>query len=360
MHKRDRPTVLCFFMVGTRLNSRKAKISWENVCKPKEEGGLGLRSLTETNKVSCLKLIWRILSQSTLWVKWVKRYLIRKGSFWNIKETSLLGSWMWRKLLKYRTLAREFAKVEVRSGTNTSFWFDEWSSLGRSRRHRAEHLIAIDAEIIQMRTRGLTVEDDIHLWKGKGDAYRHVFHTQQTWSLMRVQQTKTPWHKGIWFPGATPKYSVMSWIAVHNRLATGDRLLQWNPQANATCILCNSGVESRNHLFFSCHYTEELWKKLAGNLMGPIYTCIWDEVLNLISNSSVSRVKQFLMRYVFQAAVHTIWMERNGRRHCSTQRPPMILVKFIDKQIRNRISSLKGKGGKHLTQAMVAWFETRE
>ena len=81
------------------MSSKKDKISWENVCKPKEEGGLGLRSLTETNKVSCLKIIWCILSQSTLWVKWVKRYLIRKGSFWSVKESRSLGSWMWRKLL---------------------------------------------------------------------------------------------------------------------------------------------------------------------------------------------------------------------------------------------------------------------
>ena len=53
-------------------------------------------------------------------------------------------------------------------------------------------------------------------------------------------------------------------------------------------------------------------------------------------------------------------MERNGRRHGNTQRPPAILIKFIDKQTRNRISSLQGKGGKHLIQVMAAWFESRD
>ena len=88
-----------FLWSGPAMSSKKDKITWENVCKPKEEGGLGLRSLTETNKVSCLKRIWCILSQSMLRVKWVKRYFIRKGSFWSVKESSSLGSWMWRKLL---------------------------------------------------------------------------------------------------------------------------------------------------------------------------------------------------------------------------------------------------------------------
>ena len=95
-----------FLWSGPAMCTTKVKISWDKVCSPKEEGGLGLRSLSETNRICCLKLIWRVVSQSTLWVQWVKRYLIRKGSFWSINEVSSLGSWIWKKLLKYRALAR--------------------------------------------------------------------------------------------------------------------------------------------------------------------------------------------------------------------------------------------------------------
>lgn len=59
-----------FLWSGPVLSPQKAKIAWVDVCKPKEEGGLGLKNLAEANKVSCLKLIWRILSaKSSLWVK---------------------------------------------------------------------------------------------------------------------------------------------------------------------------------------------------------------------------------------------------------------------------------------------------
>ncbi|KAL1197767.1 putative ribonuclease H protein [Cardamine amara subsp. amara] len=51
-----------FLWSGLDMNPNKAKITWEEVCKPKQEGGLGLRSLREANDVSCLKLIWRSLS----------------------------------------------------------------------------------------------------------------------------------------------------------------------------------------------------------------------------------------------------------------------------------------------------------
>lgn len=87
-----------FLWSGPDLNPRKEKISWKDVCKPKEEGGLGLRSLEDTNKVCMLKLVWRILSATdSLWVRWVHRYLIRKGSLWNVSSKSQNGSWIWRK-----------------------------------------------------------------------------------------------------------------------------------------------------------------------------------------------------------------------------------------------------------------------
>lgn len=71
-----------FLWSGPVLNTKKAKVSWKDCCKPKDEGGLGLRPIKEANDVSCLKLLWRIVSsKSSLWVRWINRYLIRKNSF---------------------------------------------------------------------------------------------------------------------------------------------------------------------------------------------------------------------------------------------------------------------------------------
>lgn len=38
---------------------------------------------------------------------------------------------MWKKILKYREIAKSFHKIELGNGRSTSFWFDNWSSLGR-------------------------------------------------------------------------------------------------------------------------------------------------------------------------------------------------------------------------------------
>lgn len=120
-----------FLWSGPILSTQKAKVAWVDVCKPKDEGGLGLKNLSVANRVACFKLIWRILStRSSLWVKWIWKYLIRNGSFWSVKVKSSLGSWMWKKLLHLRPLAMQLTKMEVNSGSSTSFWYDNWSPLG--------------------------------------------------------------------------------------------------------------------------------------------------------------------------------------------------------------------------------------
>lgn len=114
-----------FLWSGPELKTSKAKVSWEDICLPKREGGLGIRPLKEINTVLCLKLLWRLFSNKTsLWVKWIHCYLIRKSSFWSMKNNANNGSWMWRKILKLRDLAKSYIRMEVHNGNLTSFWYD--------------------------------------------------------------------------------------------------------------------------------------------------------------------------------------------------------------------------------------------
>lgn len=152
-----------------------------------------MKSIAEANKVSCLKLIWKLLSSpSSLWVRWVKNYLIQKGSLWSVKENSTWGSWIWKKLLKYRGIAQGFSKSETQNGETTSFWFDIWTPYGRlfditgsrgcidlgvrldaivdvvikthrRRRHRVTILNDIENQIQQIKEKGLSEQDDVKL-----------------------------------------------------------------------------------------------------------------------------------------------------------------------------------------------------
>lgn len=130
----------------------------------------------------------------------------------------------------------------------------------RRRRHRSHVLLQIENEIISLQERWLGQQDDRCLWMRENGDFRTGFTTSQTWNLTRAHGPRVLWSKGIWFKEATPKFSFLTWDAVHNRLSTGDRLLKWNPQAISTFWLCNATTETRDHLFFECVFSEEVWK----------------------------------------------------------------------------------------------------
>lgn len=61
-----------FLWKGAVGSAKGAKISWDSCCTPNESGGLGLRRLTDWNKVFSLKLIWLLFSAAgSLWVSWL-------------------------------------------------------------------------------------------------------------------------------------------------------------------------------------------------------------------------------------------------------------------------------------------------
>ena len=118
----------------------------------------------------------------------------------------------------------------------------------------------------------------------------------------------------MWFTGMTPKYAFMTWLAIHDRLSTGDRILKWNPQADILCLLCKRSMESRDHLFFTCPYTQTIWSGLVGKLLASWFSNSWLQILSIVAEGTRDATTTFLVRYAFQTAVYSVWQERNGRR----------------------------------------------
>lgn len=73
--------------------------------------------------VSCFKLVWRILSSHSLWVSWIKKISdIITRFFFTVRKSTLNGSWMWRKILKCREIAKDFSlELRLEMGEKHSF-----------------------------------------------------------------------------------------------------------------------------------------------------------------------------------------------------------------------------------------------
>lgn len=323
-----------------------------------------------------------------MWVSWIWKYLIKKGSFWSVKNSSTKGSWMWRKLLKYRELAKDLYRVDIKNGSSTSFWFDNWSPLGRlfertgphgaidmgipldatvetvmgcsrRRRHRVDIFNQIEAEIRCLFTKDDAAGNDIPLWKFSANTFKRTFSTKGTWNLIRTTNERVDWYKGVWFPYATPKYSFLMWLALHDRLSTGDRLKLWNSGQQVTCILCGTREETRCHLFFSCIYSAAIWTTLTQGLLGTDFSLDWNQLITTLCNRRYSHLHIFLIRYAFQSTLYHIWRERNARRHGAIPTSQTQLTILIDKNVRNRLSSIRSEGDQRYVDGLQLWFATR-
>ncbi|XP_018474238.1 uncharacterized protein LOC130508739 [Raphanus sativus] len=279
----------------------------------------------------------------------------------------------------------QLAKVEVNSGSDTSFWFARWSQLGslieltgergclimgipinstvervvqtyRARRHRFLVYQQIEKEILSLRRQGLNQQEDACLWKRDNGDFKPDFSTSQTWNIVRTQSPKVTWFKGIWFREATPKLSFIAWLAIQNRLATGDRIIRWNPQAITTCWLCNSAEETRDHLFFECGYSKEVWRSIMGNLAGHRNLFQWSQIVQILIKGLRERVSTFLFRYGFQVVIYAIWYERNVRRVGEASQTTSCMIRRLDKMVRNRITTLRKNPGGKYEKAMEVWF----
>ena len=139
-----------------------------------------------------------------------------------------------------------------------------------------------------------------------------------------------------------------------------DRMRTWNSSIDPACIFCQHSVETRNHLFFECAYTMAAWTKLTRGLLGSHFSADWDSLILLLVNNTLDCRVRFLARFVFQATIHTLWRERNERRHGSNPMPTALLVRFVDRQVKNKCLSIDAMGNNRLEALLQLWFASQE
>jgi hypothetical protein len=112
------------FLWNGKDTKAHAKVAWKKVCTPKQEGGLGLKSIEVWNKASMINHIWNLFSKAgSLWVALIEANRLKGRSFWTLSIPSSC-SWSWKKLLKLQDLAKGFIKFQVGSGSQVFLWLD--------------------------------------------------------------------------------------------------------------------------------------------------------------------------------------------------------------------------------------------
>lgn len=218
---------------------------------------------------------------------------------------------------------------------------------------RTETMIEFYAHLTTLQ---LTDHPDYYEWEILG-ATTVRFCTGALYTYLRGSILEQPWTKAIWFPRAIPRHSFHSWLVYLNRCPTRDRMIQWGIQVSPTCLLCNLSAESRDHLYFDCSFSYELWRMVASRCrIAPSRT--WASTITRMEALSLPKAFRLLTLLVWQATIYWLWSERNARLHNHIFRSPDLIFSLLDRQIRNKIFSFRNSNPTLSSMMLQRWIDT--
>ncbi|KAG7552757.1 Reverse transcriptase domain [Arabidopsis thaliana x Arabidopsis arenosa] len=345
------------------------KVSWQQACLPKSEGGLGLRNFRIWNKTLNLRLIWLLFTNtSSLWVAWTRYHRLRNANFWNAKPSDQ-HSWIWKALLDLRPLAKRFLRCKVANGKTASYWYDHWNNLGPLIEHvgssgpqlmgipdsalvedaighsgwllpsahtRNSTLVSLRDVLLETQIPAVSLGPDTYHWSINGSSST-VFLSKQTWEELRPVSIVKSWAKVVWYKGHIPKFAFTFWVTHLDRLPVRSRLAAWGINTPTTCCTCNREIETRDHLFLHCDYSSQIWSIVLSRLGQPrLNFTDWSDLIVWLSSSSGSQ-SLTLKRLTVQVTIFSIWKERNNRLHNMVSTSHLVIFNQIDRSIRDSI-----------------------
>ncbi|XP_013639777.1 PREDICTED: uncharacterized protein LOC106345056 [Brassica oleracea var. oleracea] len=345
---------------------------------------LNSRKLTLSN---CEPLFQQVKSRfsswpDSVWVQWFKEVIL-KGSvhnFWTTKPKQSF-SWFVNKLLKLKDTIFPLVKLRIQNGESALFWFDNWTPFGSLSDHlsnspsrlgipphatvsslfrngswhlppaRIETQVQLQAYLM---TITLTEDQDYYEWEINGQVSER-FKTGELYAYLCAERADVQWSKAVWFSGGIPRHNFHTWLSVLDRIPTRDRLISWGIKVDANCLLCNSMPESRNHLFFSCSFSFQLWSKVASRLeIQPQRG--WEDTLNQMTALHLQKSHRLLVLTAWQATAYWLWNERNARLHSNTFRSVDSIFKLLDRQLINKLQSFRELNPRRSSQMMQRWI----
>ena len=223
------------------------------------------------------------------------------------------------------------------------------------RRCRGYHLRAMIACINSAPAPVDNAATDRCLWRHEEDDYKPSFSSKETWEHIREQHPSVYWSKIVWFPQAIHLYSIITWLALKDRLSTGARSRAWG--VSQPCSLCGESDETRDHLFFACPYSFTVWLDLVGFLLGSRTDPDWSITIASLLSTRCKEIDTCLSKLAFQTTIYSLWRERNNRRLQVKIQSAAYMVCVIDKTIKNIISSLRHRRPSFYSEMMQCWLQ---
>ncbi|GAU24945.1 hypothetical protein TSUD_311800 [Trifolium subterraneum] len=268
-----------FLWGGANLDRKIAWVSWDKLCRPKPDGGLGIRDLHAVNLALLGKWRWRLLSGGhAIWkdIIFARYGLLYLSPHFGGRPSGFSGASLWWKDVSLLGTSAEVAYdwfaegiiKRVGDGSSSSFWFDPWVRGASLKFQWRRELSLWEIELLQALLAAIEnhpVLGAIGSWSWRHDS-TGIFSVKSAYLLLTA--------------GVVP--NVLDSLLAKDRVSTRQNLLQRRvirDPGDALCAFCGASMEAVDHLLVTYDFISPVWKNMLGWLL------IWHATVWAIWNS---------------------------------------------------------------------------
>lgn len=274
------------FWQGVDDNCKYHMMKWENLCIPKEFGGLGIMDTRMMNESSIVKWGWRMLEAKTddICFNLLKRKYLGRSS---LQINKWDGSQFWKGVHRTKENLKWGCRAKVGNGNNVRFWEEVWvgevplklelpslyhlcgdkeclvSDYWEGDGWHITFRRALGDEDMKEWERLIVLLDDFRL-NEEPDHFEWVldklgrYTTRSMYRRLTFRGVSNRRMSKLWKSKLPNKIKIFAWLAVQDRLQSGVNLKNRNWEGSEKCILC--GVdETSDHIFFNCAISRLVW-----------------------------------------------------------------------------------------------------
>jgi len=344
-----------FLWAWGRDNRSIPWVSWENICKPCEEGGLGIKDMRKFNFALMAKWKWRLMNeeegkwkdilkskyiaissnthgqmkkQSRWWSDLLKicregegEGWFQKALVWKVRSSDSIRLWKdpWVNNNNLKDLYPRLYTLSLHQGMTvgeTGFWGEGgWQWNLKWRRERFQWELGLEEELLTVLDKEVLYKDvkDLITWRGDS---KGIFIVKSTYSLLTNQDTgpSSDVFSLLWKTKAVPKVMITAWRILLDKIPTRRNLESRGIIVNSSlCVLCNMAEETTQHLFLDCIFVHHVW----------MLCCRWIGIFGVQNKDIGSHFANFhlvhmsekqnqVWKEVWAAILRCIWEHRNN------------------------------------------------
>jgi hypothetical protein len=290
-----------FWWAGVQEDQRTSHIayrSWEDICRSKQEGGLGIRDLHIVNKSLIIHSAWNVATKKYFLSVVLKSKYHPHTSFWTAPNNTTKSIY-WTYVLQVRQHLTSNATFQMHAG-NTSIWSEPWAPIWENINDHL--LLPVINSPLPSKVADLWIQGT-HTWNQ--DLLSTTFSPQAVQAIQSIQVVNSD-HQDIlrWTPSTNglcttkaiynsiaaqdrhnlptqgsrslsrdanlilqkvwkskvipPLLKTFAWRLIRRALPTGERAGRFSTHINNLCSNCGQ-IENDVHLFFKCDLPSQVW-----------------------------------------------------------------------------------------------------